>query len=153
MVSNKNRLSPVGSFNVTLTLGEAIVNTNISVFRGVDDALLSWSDSRALHIIPRSISTLTSAVWPRAKSGKGKAQCSPGGVLSLVFPWSCLGTADQLADFSTEVAVAEDTERVAQPSKVVCLDPRSSSFLRGSEEHPLIAPSFSSFRPRLVGGE
>ncbi|KAG0721036.1 Retrovirus-related Pol polyprotein from transposon opus [Chionoecetes opilio] len=62
LAANKSRLSPVGSFKATLTLGEATVNTTIGVFWGVDDALLSWYDSRALHIIPEDYPKQISAV-------------------------------------------------------------------------------------------
>lgn len=73
LAANKNRLSPVGSFNATLTLGEATVDTNINVFRGVDDALLSWYDSRALRIIPAHYPQQISAVRRSAETSQEEA--------------------------------------------------------------------------------
>ena len=76
--ANRSRLSPVGSFKATFTLGEASVDTVISVFRGVDDALLSWYDSRHLRLIPndypKQISAVRSIDTPRVHSSTGDSR-------------------------------------------------------------------------------
>ena len=70
LAANRAQLSPIGLFKATLTLGEASVDTTISVFPGVDDALLSWYDSRALHIIPDGYPKRISAVHSTATGEK-----------------------------------------------------------------------------------
>ncbi|MPC26222.1 hypothetical protein E2C01_019357 [Portunus trituberculatus] len=83
LAANRSRLSPVGSFKATLTLGDASVDTVISVFRGVDDSLLSWYDFRHLRLIPddypKQISALRSKETTRLHSNTGdnrrKVEC------------------------------------------------------------------------------
>ncbi|MPD05788.1 hypothetical protein E2C01_101553 [Portunus trituberculatus] len=54
---------PVNVIRATLTLGTAVVDTNINVFRDIDGALLFWYDPRDLRIIhatyPHQISSVS----------------------------------------------------------------------------------------------
>ena len=76
LAANRSRLSTANLFNATLTLREANVHIALSVFQGVNDALLFWCDSCALHIFsnyyPKQISavhfTATSALYSRSGS-------------------------------------------------------------------------------------
>lgn len=52
LAANKSKLNPARSFQVTLALEDATVDTAIDVFQDISNTLLSRYDSCALQLIP-----------------------------------------------------------------------------------------------------
>jgi len=62
LMANSSTLSPLGSFQATLSLGNASTVSNIDVFREVHYGLLSWYDAPELRIVTDNYSTQISSV-------------------------------------------------------------------------------------------